>query len=244
MTAKRTYHGATFQLLGAEPEKTRAAESVIEKVETHLGLKLPESIRDWYSRHGAIEVLTTHSNGDPLVPIEKFSIIERQSRRLIPFREENQGVCNWAIALDDSEDPPIYVEVDSGGKDWQLLAPTFSDYVFSCVWDYRMIFFNPALVQAQNQPLTESAVKALRRDFRPRVMTQGWPGSTQFRFQSDSGAILIWASENQADWFVASPDPASLESILRNIWEIDHVGDWLYETSQMGKIILDKLKRE
>jgi len=243
MTETRTYHRQTFHLLGAEPERTRAAESSVEDVETRLGLKLPESVRDWYCRDDAIEILAKHSNNDPPIPIEEFSITERHSLRLIPFRNENQGVCTWAIALDGSQDPPVYVDVDSGGKNWQLLTSAFSEYVFSCVWDYRMIFFQPALVQAQNQPLTRSTVEALKHGFRQQVETRGWPGSTQFRFQSDRGAILIWASDDQADWFIASPDADTLEATLRSVWKFDLIGDWLYDISQIGKTVLDRIKK-
>jgi hypothetical protein len=125
----------------------------------------------------------------------------------------------------------------------KLLASTFSEYVFSCVWDYRMIFFQPAFVQAQNRVLSDFAVKALKGCFRQQVETNGWPGSTQFRFQNDQGAILIWVSEKQADWFIAAPDSVSLETILRSVWELDRVGDSLYETSRIGKAVLEKIKQ-
>ena len=42
------------------------------------------------------------------------------------------------------------MDVDETG--WQQQAATFSDYVYSCVWDYAVVFAKPALVQAQNAP--------------------------------------------------------------------------------------------
>jgi hypothetical protein len=119
MTERRNYHSSTFQLLGVEPEKTRATVSLVEDVEIHLGLKLPESVRDWYGRDGAMQILAKHSNDDPPVPIQDLSIIEQHPNRLLPIRHENQGVCTWAVALDGSQDPPVLVDVDSGGKNWQ-----------------------------------------------------------------------------------------------------------------------------
>jgi len=40
----------------------------------------------------------------------------RQSHRLVPIRHENQGVCVWAVELDGSDNPPVWVDVDSNGR--------------------------------------------------------------------------------------------------------------------------------
>ena len=238
----KAYYAATFRLLGFEPETSGAMERIVDAAENRLGRALPKSVRQWYARNGAIEILAEHSNDDPLIPIERFAVIEWQSRRLLPFRNENQGVCTWAVDFDGSDYPPVYVDVDSGGKEWQLLAPTFSTYVFSCVWDHRMVLHRPALVQAQNRALSESVVEALTDYFRQEIRTHGWPGKTQYRFTADRGAILIWSSERQADWFIGAPESVGLELLLGQIWDLGELGASLYGTSQVGRIILDKLR--
>jgi len=212
-------------------------------MENRLGIVLPPSVRQWYALQDGIKILAEHSNEDPPIPPENFSVIEWQSRKLLPIRHENQGVCMWAIVLDGTEDPPVYVDVDSGGKLWQPLAPSFSAYVYSCVWDYRLVFKQPALVQAQNGIFSRSALDGLTASWNVELQTHGWPGSTQCRFAKERAAILIWSSKDQADWFIASPDECTLESVLCAVWDLDSVGRSLYGCSAMGEAVLEKLAR-
>ena len=237
------YHTATYKLVNSEPRTSIAAESVVREAESRLGLSLPSSVREWYACEDALQILDKHSNQDPPIAVRDFAVIEQHSRTLLPIRHENQGVCTWAIVLDGSEDPPVFVDVDSNGKEWQPLAPTFSAYVYSCVWDYRQIFGRPALVQAQNDILSWTALDRLRARFAEEIQTHGWPGSTQYRFTRDAAAMLIWSSEKQADWFIASPDAPTLESAVRAVWEFDDVGKSLYDCSPIGKAVLEKIRR-
>ena len=126
--------------------------------------------------------------------------------------------------LDGSVDPPVYVDVDSDGTEWQMLAPTFSAYVRACIWDFEVVFGQPGLAQAQNAPVSAGAIAELRRIFTEEPKTLGWPGSTQYRFAGKNHAILIWAANDQADWFVGATDETSLEAALRMIWSLDDIG--------------------
>jgi len=236
------YHAATLAILGSERRVSSSAKEEIWKSEARLGLTLPPAVREWYALEDAISVLAEHSNDDPPIPVRSFAVTDWQSCHMLPFRNENQGVCTWAIILDGSDDPPVYVDVDSGGAEWHLLATTFSAYVYSCVWDYKRVFQEPALVQAQNGPLSSSALGSLCASFGREVQTHGWPGSTQHRFTGNRQAILIWSAENQADWFVAASDTAGLEAALKQVWELDTVGESLYHGSEVGKTVLDTLR--
>ena len=180
-----------------------------------MGLRLPESVRDWYGRDGATEILANHSNGDAVILVSQFAMKQSLSRQLLPFQVENQGVCEWSIMLDGSDDPPVYVDVDSNGAEWHLQAPTFSDHVRACVWDYKMVLGQPALVEAQNAPLSPESIEFLEHSFHAEPRTFGWPGDTQYRFSGHCQAVLIWSAEGQADWFVGATDGASLEEIGR-----------------------------
>jgi hypothetical protein len=123
-----------------------------------------------------------------------------------------------------------------------MLAPTFSTYVYACVWDYALVLDRPALVQAQNQPLSQEAVGQLRSHFNEQPPTFGWPGSTQHRFACKDCAILIWDGEGQADWFVGADDATSLEAALCAVWDLDGVGQSLYDCDEIGKSVLDRIR--
>jgi hypothetical protein len=240
-----SFHRATFELLGPEPRTSAAALGELERTEQRLGMRLPPSVREWYSYGGALPILAAHSNNDPPIPVQEFSPTESTAGRLIPIRRENQCVCNWAILLDGSEDPPVLVDVDSDGAVWQPVAEKFSTYVHTCVWDYHVVLHRPALVQAQNEPLSPQALQALQGLFDERPRTFGWPGSAQYRFDGGQHGILIWSTEDQqADWFVGAADANSLELALRLVWNLDAVGESFYDCSRIAEVILTKLKSE
>jgi hypothetical protein len=236
------FHTATFRLLASEPQVSPAALSQVEEAERRLGFRLPVSVREWYSNEDAIEILAKYSNQDPPIPLTEFAVTEWNAHRLLPFKYENQGVCTWSIVLDGSDDPPVYVDVDSDGAQWNMQASTFSAYIYSCVWDYAFVLDQHALVQAQNAPLSREAVEQLRARFSAQPATFGWPGSTQHRFAGKAQAILIWAANDQADWFVGARDAMSLESALRAVWNLDRVGQSFYACSELGKAALDKIR--
>ena len=237
-----SFHTATFRLLGIEPQVSPATVSEVESAERRLGLRLPSSVREWYGIEDAIDFLAKYSNQDWPIPLREFAVRVWKSHRLLPFKNENQGVCVWAIVLDGSDDPPVYVDVDSNGAQWNIQAPTFSAYVQACVWDYALVLDQPALVQAQNEPLSSDAINELSRSFSEQLRTFGWPGSTQHRFAGKDQAILIWSGDNQADWFVGARDEASLELALRAVWNLDGVGESFYDCSEVGKQVLDKIR--
>lgn len=225
-----SFHSAAFELL--ERPLLRSPEAALEIVgtEQRIGFALPSSVREWYGYRGAVEILAKFSNDDPPIAVSSFTVTHWKSNRLIPFRNENQGVCVWAILLDGSEDPPVCVDVDSGGREWHVLASTFSAYVRTCIWDYKVVLQQAALLQAQGGPLSPVAVQQLESICRPEPMTRGWPGSTQYRFQGDGFAILIWSSEDQADWFLSGESEASLQEGRRAIAHIDKIGQAFYRT--------------
>src|SRR5260370_41245603 len=122
-------HSVTFGLLGTEPGLSPAAVSEVERAEQRLGFRLPASVREWYCNAEAIDILAKYSNQDWPIPLREFAVKEWNTHRLVPFKYENQGVCVWAFLLDGSDDPPVYVDVDSNGALWNMQAPTFSAYI-------------------------------------------------------------------------------------------------------------------
>ena len=238
-----TFHDATFRLLGSEPRFSLTAKNCLDESQHRLGITLPASVRDWYERESAIRVLADYSNEDPPIEVSQFELIRWQSKTLMPIRYENQGACTWAIEIDDSDNPPVLVDVDTNGTHWNLLAKSFSAYVYSCVWDYKIVLNQPALVQAQNRKLSDVARKELFKRLTPEVTTHGWPGRTQLRFRDSGFGVLIWDSEEQADWFVGASDNESLRLGLEAVWELDSVGNSFYDCTESGRQVLAQMQR-
>jgi hypothetical protein len=238
-----SYHDATFRLLGKNTDISAAAKLMFNESEHRLGIKMPMSLREWYERESAIVVLADCSNQDPPIEVSRFKIVAWHGKRLMPIRNENQGVCTWAVEIDGGENPAVLVEVDSNGTHWDVLANSFSEYVFSCVWDYKLVHMQPALVQAQNIKLSGAAIDLLSREFVPVLSTRCWPGSAQYRFQGSGCGVLIWDSPEQADWFVGARDAESLRVALETIGNIDLVSKQFYDCSTIGREVLAGLRK-
>lgn len=144
------YHGDTFKLLGRQPQPAAESLDALAQAERRLGMRLPAWAREWYSSRETLSILAEHGNDDPPVSVSNFDAEESPFGRLLPIRRENHGVCAWAVCLDGSEDPPVYVDVDSSGNNWQLLKLYFYEYVHTTDWDYTVLLGRPALVQARS----------------------------------------------------------------------------------------------
>jgi hypothetical protein len=120
------YHQATFDLLGKPPRRSRTAIAAIEERERALGFSLPASLRELYSLSGVCDLLTDHSDQDPVVPVAELgSDPEELELGVLKFQDENQGVGAWYVRLDGSDDPPVELEGEfdrreppEGVEDW------------------------------------------------------------------------------------------------------------------------------
>jgi hypothetical protein len=200
------FHAATLKLLGVAPVILHSAVADLDGVEERIGRKPPASVREWYSFDGACKLLLQYSNGDSPLDVREFGLPRKDThgggphdllaRDLVVFRYENQAACVWAFGLDGSDDPPVYVDLDSQFKTWTECAPTFSEHLYTCIWDYALVFTRDLIVQAQNHPVSATAISFLKDNFDVGPETYGWPGHTQYRFSKADQRILIWASED------------------------------------------------
>lgn len=236
------YHDRSYRLLGTTLIEDAVSIQRLADVQRRLGRTMPPSAAEWYRRGDAISILRKHSNDDPPIDVAAFETIAWQSRLLLPIRHENQGVCTWAIHIDGSDDPPVLVDVDTNGNQWNPFADTFSEYIYLGIWDYKRVFGQPALVQAQSRPLSSEAIAAMRSTHVQEVSTHGWPGGMQYRFEASNNAILIWSNTDQADWFAAASTANALKDLLQSIWTLDDVGGEFYGCSDEGENALKQIK--
>jgi hypothetical protein len=242
------FHGQTLNLLNVAPGISDSAVSDLDAVEARIGRKLPASVRDWYSLHGACELLRQYSNDDWPLEVREFGLPRKDThgggphdllaRDLVVFRYENQGVCAWAFGLDDTDDPPAYVDFDSQFKTWTKCAPTFSEHLYAWMWDYSKVLTKDLLIQAQNKALSETALAFLRGNFDVGPETYGWPGHTQYRFLNKDQRILVWASDNQADWWITADADESLQALIERVRHCDQVGQSMWSNSERAESLL------
>jgi hypothetical protein len=231
------YHAQALRLIGAVPKVAPQAAGLIVAIEGRLGRPLPASLCEWYSLEGACELLMQYSNGDPPVAITDLGRDTLIAGDSLIFRHENQGVCAWAVRLNGSDDPPVVVDYCTGFTECRPCANTFSDYVYSCVWDWGLVL-NHATIQAQNPPISDEALSFLRRDFTAELETNGWPGEIQYRFSSPDQRILVWAAKDQADWWLAGDSDDALCRLVRSLRDVDELGRSLWSSDAAGESVL------
>jgi hypothetical protein len=246
------FHRRTFELLSIEAAASTAAIASLRRVESRIRKRLPVSLIEWYLQRNACAILMEHSNTDPPVALDDLGkpLTDPTVRRprelanegLLPIRFQNQGVCTWAVRLDGSEDPPVVVTYDERLCEWIRCADHFSDYVFTCVWDYVFVLRGEILIQAQNDPIRDDALIELRKNFKAITTTFGWPGHTQYRFERGNWHLLIWASDEQADWFLTAMDSAAITDAMTFVWNIDNVGKSFWSNDEEGEQLVKGLR--
>jgi hypothetical protein len=246
------FHQATCELLGMVPLVDKAARAAIDDRERRLGVKIPAAVAEWYRLRAAVEILAGDSADDVVAigelgePFDGWGSGRRDFVRegLLVIRIENQGVCHWAVPLEDGDDPRVLVEVDSPPDRlvWQLHAPSFSGYVFTLAWD-RLAFGLPYGLAAQDGPLGQQDLALLEQRFVRRPSTYAWPGRVNFRFERGDQRVVVWNADGfdhddpraefggQADWWLHAGTAASLASLAGELRGCGGLATRLYAVS-------------
>lgn len=197
-----------LEAAGLEWHQSEDAARAMEQIERDRQIRLPAVFRELWTTQGVVEWLHGRTNCDWPVPAEKLAAWNKWDKYdaigagFLPFMNENQSVATWAISLRDGDDPPVYVEVDSGSPPhWVLLANSLTDWIECVTWDHDVM--KDARWQAQAPELTAQHVQQLGHRFKSGTTTFGWPGCENRRFEGELGRILVWSHPPYADWYVA-----------------------------------------
>lgn len=253
MKAKLQYHGDALHLLDRTPRFSRSASDELNSRERELGITFPESFREWYSLERAVSliqsgrddsVLATSELGLPFKDWYGGGPKDFVAENLLLFMQENQGVCNWAIRLNGTPDPPVVVEVDTAPcAVWLRCADTFSTFVWCQIWDLAPA--RSISVSAQVTELSRSDFRFLKAQFVERPKTYGWPGKVNYRFEAGESRILIWDGEDRGvDWMVWSRTAKQLQAVLKEIWHCGELSQQLYAMDDRASNVLATLRRE
>lgn len=244
-TSKYVYHRHTFELLDQKPKPSVESENLLHSIERVFDITLPAAFREWYTFDNAAQILASYSNRDRPIPLQQLGLpLERwlpyqpATDGVLPFMVENQGVCTWAIRLNDGDDPAVLVEVDSGTPPrWQLCAERFSNWVYWLVHDWHTL--EQMRFQAQAAPLTDADITLLQADYHEIGRTYAWPGTINYRCFGAAGELLIWAGPSQADWFLA-PNPGMEQALLTHLWACADLATSLYGMREEDQQLLEQ----
>jgi len=248
---KLRYHQKTFELLNQEARFSQEFHAKIESIKREKGIAIPSSVVEWYSLENATEILRQNSNDDHFLEVEDFGKPSYKNEdllaeRLLLFMIENQGVCEWAIKLDNSDDPPVFAK-DVDSKIWEFCAEKFSTFIWTLVFDWGRIRQNDSyFLCAQAEPITQNDLSELQRNFQEEPRTHCFPGKINYRFSQQDKRILIWSNSDQADWNISTNSPQALYELAQGIWHLSNLKISLYDIDEngIGKSILNELRRE
>jgi hypothetical protein len=238
------FHAKALSLIPGRPSRSASAAAAIEARERALGIKLPESVREWYTLDGAVEMLRTYSNADRPESIAELGRNEPDwyglgprdglADSLLIFMYENQGVGVWAVELNGSDDPLVQVNVDPGhGEGWKPCASSFSEFIYCQIWDWSL---TGAICEANAPPLKDHALQGLRRAMREEPSTNVWPGNHNYRFSSTNGRVRLSRFDSAgSDWLLLAHGE---EELVRLLGELRSIGIQLedpYGWDEAGK---------
>lgn len=206
------YHQATLDLLHEHSSISEDAVEILDWLQEERNLKLPASVREWYSLSQAVAWLSKYSNQDHPIPLEQLAgvdddweDIQCHEIDLVPIMIENQNACTWALQLNGTEDPPMVVSFDKTAPSakWEPYAERFSTFVYTQIWDYQGVFSDYTLWGGAL--LSPDELYFLRTHFTEEPQTFTHPTPVTYRFSRGTQRILLWCGgEQMAQWFLSA----------------------------------------
>jgi hypothetical protein len=223
-----------FRVGGANPVGAAGARSLIAGLEQRIGSVIPETFRQFLELANGAELLRRFSNCDNPIPFlelggarTRWNGYDPFRHKVLPFMYENQGVCTWAIPLDQGDDPHVLVEVDSGTPpQWEMAAESFSLWLECQIYDWPL--YQTCMFAAQAPELDATGLALMRSSFNEGNATYAWPGRRTYRFWNARSKLLLWDSEGQCDWHVSPLPGTSWNEVLADLSSIPGLVDTLY----------------
>jgi hypothetical protein len=209
------YNAKTIDML-RKPVPVGNEQSII-LAESRLGIRLPESVREWYSEIDGRNVLSEYSNEDLALAPSEFARVEVCGKELVKFLVENQGVCWWGFELNGSDDPPVQVNLDPPPDNLFQYAAAFSEFTYVRIFDFDRWWYEDRFLLETREPLQQSTIRWLESRFASEPQSVSWPGVTTYRFSTSFGRIIIWHGERQADWILTAPSSDALGHLRQQV---------------------------
>ena len=224
------WHADAYRVMNLKPTLDPQLGGTIDALERGSGLRVPASVREWYSVPGATAWLAHNRRnifvsagqlGDPLRGADYLA-----SGRLVT-ETDCQYCCRWIVQLrpasPDAEplvpipettttpddDPPVFlVDPEAPDSVADLYADRFSTYVLTSVWDASM--WSPEIFADFDRPLPPHALAVLRQRYPELPTTYAWAGNqgceAVYRFSDGADRIMIAVENDIALYVVISAD--------------------------------------
>lgn len=178
--------------------------------EDQLGVRLPEAVKEALSLFGKRPDLT--SNQDRLLTPSEL----RMDRGVLVFRDENQWVAAWGVAL-GSDDPEVLIKLDLLNKAEERWDPWLPRFSLACV---EMVLSEALFrdgAETADRETSEADISLLEDNFAELPLHS--PGTRWFV----SDDVIVREDDGQWLWARART-PHALEVLVKQL-----PGDWTTE---------------
>lgn len=178
---------------------------------------MPPSVAEWYSLTKSLDLLRRYSNEDHPVSPEEFARIKHEGKELMVFMYENQGVYWWAFEKCDRDDPPVYLNEDPPLDRWVLHCDSFSDFIYTRLFDFYHWYDERLLKLAHGKPLDNGVLEILHSKYTSGPVTRGGFSHAQYRFFHSDQKITIHNVASYSEWYLSAASQSSLRMLLVEI---------------------------
>lgn len=225
------YHQPVFDLIGQKPSFSATNLQLLRKLEQETGVKLPASVREWYSLENGVELLANYSNSDHATTVEDLGRRDKYWRdrkdhhydflleqNLLIVLIETQSVWTWAVKIDGSDDPPVFTCAGSPEpeSEWVLCAESFSSFVYTRIWDFDWDS-DYYLCAVSNEKFHSNVLAFLSNHFMQGPQTFSY-GCTNLRFYSGTKGIHLFVGDKQTQWNIRAANYQELLELTSLIW--------------------------
>ena len=127
---------------------------------------------------------------------------------VLVLADESQGACSYGVPLDGDQ-----VLVGGANRRTVPYAASVRDFLAARRWDYQCVS-SELCAAAQTAELDHASLNFLQAHCRPSVVTNGWPGIRQYRYERYDIRVLLWADNGCCDWLVSATTEASLVAFI------------------------------
>lgn len=225
------YHQASLDFIGEIAVFSQKNTEELSQFERECNIKLPLSLIEWYSLERGQQILHRYSNGDHPVPASKlktdYLVMQGyesekyyapfETHNLLPVMHENQGCFDWLVYLNGSDDPPVYVT----GETLELFTNTFSDFIYTHVWDWNGLFSNNWHCLYTNPGEVGLAFMRLHFQETTRTFSFDYIGGAAYRFFQEDKCVLIKTGTDYNTWHVWASSYENLIELINTL--ADHI---------------------
>ncbi|MEY9484374.1 hypothetical protein RKD26_000168 [Streptomyces calvus] len=139
-----TYHAQACARAGLPARMSPQRLEILAERRRHLGVRLPETVVEWYAVDGAVEFQASRTD-DHVMGLDELGLPycddDYVAAGVLLISDENQDCYTLVVPLDAGPNPPVQLmdpfdlELREAVARRDPFADSFSDYVQACVRD-------------------------------------------------------------------------------------------------------------